>query len=159
MLRETNFTFEGADEYQPIWPGFTRESVEQAPLPAVYDEALALRSEPAIADVPPGVGYLLCAAYLGLMAALAFATVAPGPSALAIVVALFFVGMFFAVPRIMLDQEGVKKDCTTLERFLAAGMMTYTGHSTGGAALVQMLIVPVTLTAGVLAMAVIIALI
>jgi 3-oxoacyl-(acyl-carrier-protein) synthase len=33
-------------------------------------------------------------------------------------------------------------------------METLTGHSTGGAALVQMLIVPVSLTFGILAMAV-----
>lgn len=159
MLRETNFSYNSTDEDLSVWPVLARETVEQAPLPAVFDEALALRSEPAIADVPPGAGYLLCAAYLGLMAALALATVAPGPSALAIVVALFFVGMFFAVPRVMLVQEGGKKECPTLEQFLTKGMMTYTGYSTGGAALVQMLIVPVTLTFGVLAMAVIIALI
>jgi hypothetical protein len=38
-------------------------------------------------------------------------------------------------------------------------MVTYTGHFTGGAALVQMLIVPISLTAGALAIGVIVALV
>jgi hypothetical protein len=55
----------------------------------------------------------------------------------------------------MLAQEAGTNRRPTLESFLGEGMMTYTGHSTGGAALVQMLIVPVGLTAAAIAMGVI----
>lgn len=159
MLRETNFNPSSANEDLSLWALVERETVEQAPLPAVFDEALAMRSEPAFPDVPPGVGFLICGTYLGLMAALAFATVAPGPSTLALAVAMFFVAMFFAVPKVMLAQEKSKKECHALDQFLANGMMTATGHCSGAAALVQMLVVPATLTVGVLVIAVIVALV
>jgi hypothetical protein len=132
-----------------------RERVEDAAYPAVFDEALAHRCGPALPDVPPSVGYMLFGSYVSLVGALALATVASGPAALAIGIAMFFVAMFFAVPRIMLAQEAGTNRRPTLESFLGEGMMTYTGHSTGGAALVQMLIVPVGLTAAAIAMGVI----
>lgn len=158
MRHETDFTSNRQADELSVWPVLTLERAEPDVLPAVYDEALALRSAPMMPDVPPSVGYMIFGSYLGLVAALAFATVARGPSALAIAIVLFFVAMFFAVPRIMLAQEAGHDRRPTLESFLARGMVTYTGHSTGAAALIQMLVVPIALTAGVLAIAAVIAL-
>lgn len=158
MLRESNFSYDHADEDLSVWPVLIRKRIDDHAYPAVFDEALSLRSGPSLPDVPSSVGLLLFSSYLSLIGALAFATVSSGASVLAIAVALFFVVMFFAVPKVMLAQEAGLETRPSLERFLAEGMMTYTGHSTGAAALVQMLIVPVALTGGVLAIAAVIAL-
>jgi hypothetical protein len=57
--------------------------------------------------------------------------------------------MFFTVPATFFRVEGGRRP--SFEPFLAQGMDTLTGHSSAGAALVQMLIVPVSLTIGVTA--------
>jgi hypothetical protein len=159
MFWKANLVADAASELPSVWPVLIREKIEDAAHPAVFDEALAQRCGPALPDVPTSVGYMLFASSVSLVAALALATVASGPGALAIGVAMFFIAMFFAVPRIMLAQEPGSQRRPTLESFLGQGMVTYTGHFTGGAALVQMLIVPISLTAGALAIGVIVALV
>jgi hypothetical protein len=99
----------------------------------------------------------LFTSYLALIGALAVATTGPGESRLSIVIAALFVVAFFTVPRLLLTQEPKDSGRVAMDQFLAQGIYTYTGHCTGSAALVQMFMVPVLLTLGVLSIAIIVA--
>ena len=118
---------------------------EQAPAPEVY-----AAPTPSCADVPASVGGLIVASYAGLIAAFAVATVGSAHSWYMITISALFVVAFFAVPRIFLGIEPKQGARPDFDRFMAEGMQTLTGHSSGSAALVQMLIVPVSLTIGVI---------
>ena len=65
--------------------------------------------------------------------------------------------VFFTVPRIFfaVEQDGGVR--ASFSDFLRNGMDTFTGHNSGTAALVQMLIIPLLLTLAVLAMGIVIA--
>ena len=114
-------------------------------------------SAPSAPDVPGAVGGLIAASYVALIAALALATMGSPTSIFAIVIASIFVAIFFIVPRIFFAVEPNPGRRPAFDQFMHQGMETLTGHSSGRAALVQMLVVPVCLTLGVLAMGVIVA--
>lgn len=154
MFRETDDLERVADTDQSVWPVVNRNIVVAEPVPAVVDEALAFRAAPAAPDVPSSVGVLLFAIYAALIGALALATAGGGQSILAIVIASFFVLTFFTVPYLIFRQEPREGRRPAMEEFLEKGLATHTGHCGGGAALVQMLIVPGLLTIGVLMIAV-----
>jgi hypothetical protein len=148
------------DEAASVWPVLGNGRVS---LPGQQTETVSVappfRAEPAAPDVPASVGAMLFAAYLALIGALAIATSGPGESRMVLVIAGLFVVAFFAVPHFIFAQEPKSGRRPDLDRFLATGMRTFTGDCTGGAALVQMFLVPVALTIGMLAIAVVIALI
>jgi len=137
-----------------VWPASTL--LAPFPIPDIVERPTVVHEgpTPAADDVPAGVGGLLVAAYCALLAALAFTAVASRESAFAIVIAALFLVAFFTVPRIFFGVEPTRGKRPSLDRFMHDGMETLTGHSSGGAALVQMLIVPVSLTFGILCMAV-----
>jgi hypothetical protein len=116
------------------------------------------RATPAAPDVPASVGGMIMASYVALIVALYVATAGSLSSIFAIAVAAFFVMIFFAIPRIFFAVEPMTGSRPGFSRFLKRGMETLTGHSSGPAALVQMLVVPVFLTLAVLAMGLIVAL-
>jgi len=140
-----------------VWPA----SPQVAPLPLLEPEsALAtaeFQSTEAAPDVPAAVGGLIAGAYAMLLATFVLATVGSAESIFAVAIAAFFMLMFFAVPAIFFHIESGRRP--TFERFLAHGMDTLTGRTSAGAALVQMLIVPVSLTFGVIAIGIAAALI
>jgi hypothetical protein len=144
---------------EPVWLVLNRErgGADSEPVPAVVDEALAFRAAPATPDVPGAVGLLLFGCYLALIGALALATAGPGQSKFMLVIAGLFVVAFFAVTRFIFAQEPAGDRRPRMQRFLARGIDTFTGPCAGGAALVQMFVVPVLLTLGMLAIAVVIA--
>ena len=109
-------------------------------------------------DVPAAVGGLIAAAYAALIVALFIATAGSLSSIFAIVIAGLFVAIFFTVPRIFFAVEPMLERRPGLSLFLKSGMQTMNGHSSGPSALIQMLVVPVFLTFGVLAMGLIAAL-
>ena len=82
----------------------------------------------------------------------AFRAVGSRESIFMIVVSALLVVAYFTVPRIFLHIEPAAGRRPTLARFLSDGIATMTGHTSGRDALVQMLIVPVLLTVGVIAM-------
>jgi hypothetical protein len=148
-----------AEDAASVWPvlGNNRKPAT-GPRPQPVSDAPAFRAEAATPDVPASIGMMLFAAYLALIGALAIATSGPGESRMVLVIAGLFVVAFFAVPHYIFAQEPKGGRRPDLSRFLATGMRTFTGHCSGGAALVQMFLVPVALTIGILAIAVIIAL-
>jgi hypothetical protein len=140
-----------------VWPS----SATFAPLPVweveLVPEDVEFHATPAAPDVPAAVGGLVAASYAGLIVALAVATAGSGQSIFAITISALFVLMYFAVPRILFAVERDSGVRASMDVFLRSGIITYTGHNSAKAALVQMLIVPVSLTFAVLAMGVAIA--
>jgi hypothetical protein len=146
----------------------TRANIAAAAWPSTIDgivlaepEALELSAvaepvqdgpTPAAPDVAAGVGGLIVAAYVGLILVF-FAFFAGSPAAtMAIAISAGFVAIYFTVPRIFFAVEPDKSRRPSLSDFMYRGMDTLTGHSSGRDALVQMLIVPVLLSLGLLAM-------
>jgi hypothetical protein len=99
------------------------------------------------------VGGLLAASCVSLYVA----TAGSLRSIFAIAIAAFFVAIFFAVPRIFFAVEPMTDRRPDMGKFLKRGMGTISGHASGPAALVQMLVVPVFLTLAVMAMDLIVA--
>ncbi len=135
-----------------VWPA----SAQIAPLPLLdLDEqpaAAGFSPTPAAPDVPNAVGGLIVASYFALIGAFALATVGSARSIFAIAIVLVFAVSFFTVPRIFFGIEPASGRRPSFQAFLYKGMDTLTGHSSGKEALIQMLIVPVLLTLGALAM-------
>lgn len=127
-----------------------------APLP--LSDVAPARAAPAAPDVPGSVGAMIAASYVGLIVALYVATAGSLSSVFAIAIAAFFVAIFFTVPRIFFAVEPMSEQRPGFSKFLKRGMETLNGPSSGPAALVQMLVVPVFLTLAVLAMGLIVAL-
>jgi hypothetical protein len=145
---------DGAVNIAAIWPASAQ--IAPIPIPDLVEprQVAAQAPTPSAPDVPGGVGVLIVGAYAAVIAALALTAVASRESAFMVVIAGLFLVAFFTVPRVFLKVEPKAGRRPSLDRFLAEGMDTLTGHSSGPAALVQMLIVPVFLTFGILAMAV-----
>ena len=140
-----------------VWP----TSAQLAPYPVPELEPIgqipSFQATPAAPDVPAAVGGMIAASYAGLIAALAVATAGSAESIFVIVIVALFVIAFFTVPRIFFAVESDSSVRASFDVFLRKGMDTFTGHNSGKAALVQMLVVPVMLTLGVLAMGIIMA--
>ncbi len=120
---------------------------------AAAAEASSARPQPAPAapDMPKAAGVLMIVAYTALM--LAFVVTIHGARAdFAIFIGVFYLAMFFAIPALFLRIERDAGRRPDLLEFLDRGLQTATGRISGGAALVQMLIVPVLLVFAVLAM-------
>jgi hypothetical protein len=138
-----------------VWPA----SAQIAPLPVLdieeADGGSSFSPTPAAADVPAAVGGLIVASYAALLGSFALATVASAQSVFMIVICGFFLLAYFTVPYLFFRQEPKASPRPSLGLFMRQGMDTFTGRSSGGAALVQMLVVPVLLTFGALAMGII----
>jgi hypothetical protein len=130
--------------------------------PSAYDvvEAPALRETkverlaqptPAVPDMPKAAGAFMVAAYGGLMAAFAL-TIHGARADFVIVIGIFYLAMLVGVPAVMFGFEGDRSRRPDLLEFLGRGLKIETGRISGGAALVQMLIVPVLLAFAILAM-------
>ena len=150
-LAEDSFT---RVTHAAAWPGTAPAAAIAAAEPA---EPADFAPTPSSPDVAAGVGVLIAGAYAALIGAFALATVATAHSAFMLTIAALFVVAFMTVPFLFLAIEPGGGRRPSFERFLHDGMATMTGHCRGRDALIQMLIVPVLLTLGVLAMGVAIA--
>lgn len=135
-----------------VWPRATQ--VMPLPVADAVDEVAeqVTSATPAVPDVPPAAGIMIAGTYVALLAALALVTAGSGKSIFAIVIAAFFVFMFFSVPAIFFGVDGANRAPRSFNRFMQEGMQTLTGHCSGKAVLIQMLMVPVLLTFGVICM-------
>ncbi len=146
------------DRIAAAWPTMFEGLVLSEPCeteaPAAMIETIA-GPTPAAPDVAKGVGGLIVTAYAALLG-IFFAFFAGSALALfAICICAVFMAVFFTVPSIFFAIEPDANRRPTLDAFLHQGMDTLTGHTSGKDALVQMLIVPVLLTVGLLAMGVV----
>ena len=134
-----------------VWPS----SAQVAPLPVADEEDVHVHmSEEAAPDMPVAAGIFLVVIYCVLLALLAIGTTGSSKSLMAIVVDAFFLFMFFTIPAAFLGLGNGGKPHPSLARFMEDGMQTLTGHTGGGEALVQMLVVPVCLAFGMLCIAI-----
>ena len=108
---------------------------------------------PAVPDMPKAAGVLMILAYAALMGAFVV-TIHGARADFAIVIAAFYLMMFFGLPAVFLGAESDRTRRPDLVQFLDRGIDTATGRISGAGALVQMLIVPVLLAFAVLAMGV-----
>jgi hypothetical protein len=127
-------------EVAAVWPARTGSAVEQ---PAHPFEGTA-----AAPDVPASVGVMIASSYVALVGTFALATVASAYSVYMITISFLFLAAYITVPYLFFRQERSNIRRPSLDRFLRQGMDTLTGHCSGRAALVQMMIVPVFLTLG-----------
>ena len=101
--------------------------------------------------MPKAAGAFMIASYAALMAAFVV-TIHGARADFAMVIAAFYLAMFFAVPAVFIGVEDDGARRPDLLEFLDRGIETATGPISGAGALVQMLIVPVLLVFAVLAM-------
>lgn len=144
------------DAVAAVWPTSAVQA-RVAPAPAAADraDAAGFVATPAMADVPVVVGRLVAGIY-GALILVFFGLFAGSPVAFfAITVCAFFVAMFFGVAHLFLVVEAAPGRRPSLSRFMRTGMMTLTGRTGGGDALLQMLIVPGLLTLGLAAIGII----
>jgi hypothetical protein len=137
-------------EVAAVWPVTSQLVPAPAPEVEARDLAETFAPTPSAADMPAAAGGMLVASYAALIGSFALVTAGSARSLFAIAICVFFVAMFFAVPRLFFAVEPKQGRRVDLSDFMRHGMQTLTGHSSGGAALVQMMIVPVLLTFGVL---------
>lgn len=102
-------------------------------------------------DLPTAAGGLLAGSYVAILGAFVV-TIQGARADFAMVIAAFYIGMFFAVPALFLRLEKRGARRPSLREFLDRGVDTATGHISGAGALVQMLVVPVLLFFGILSM-------
>jgi hypothetical protein len=125
-----------------------------APAIAEMDLEQGRRPQTAVPDMPHAVGRLIVAAYAALIGVLAITMARNASTAFVIAIDVAFVVAFLSVPAVFLGIENDSATRPNLHRFLNDGIQTATGHLSGSGALVQMLVVPVLLCLGLLAMGV-----
>lgn len=106
-------------------------------------------------DIAPGVGRLIVAAYVFIVLVLFTFFTGSLSAMFAVTISAGFVTIFFAVPRIFFSVEPEAGRRPSLPEFVEKGVNTFTGHSSGKDALLQMLIVPVLLSLGLLVMGIV----
>jgi hypothetical protein len=126
-----------------------------ADLPAGLAGQTAFQSAAAVPDVPKAVGKMIITAFVALLTTFAVTLTGSRESLFAIAICAVFLFMFFAVPTLFLRTEPGRGPQPDLDSFMDKGMMTYTGPVSGRDALIQMLIVPVLLTATALIMGIV----
>jgi hypothetical protein len=110
---------------------------------------------PAAPDVPAVVGLFMAGAYASMLAVL-FALFARSPLALySITIVAGYVAIYIAIPRLFFAIEPKTARRPTLARFMREGIATSSGWSGGADALIQMLVVPVLVCAGLLVIGII----
>ena len=119
--------------------------------PAVAEPAPSLPT-PAAPDIAAGVGGLIAASYASLLLVF-FAFFAGSFTALFVItICAGLVAVYFTIPYIFFTIEPDETLRPSLPTFMHKGMDTLTGHSSGRDALIQMMVVPVLRTLGLLAM-------
>jgi ABC-type amino acid transport system permease subunit len=132
-----------------VWPrgdgGF------QAPL-AQIEAGAPLAPARSVPDMPVEIGRAIVGIYVAIVIAFALTMAKGGQASFMIAISAFYVAMFLGVPRLFLAVEGDRSRRPSWREFLSRGMNTHTGHMSGRAALLQILIVPVLLLTAISAM-------
>lgn len=114
--------------------------------------------ETAAEDLPKAVGWMIVGSYGAILAAFAWAFLGAGDVLFNLGVCAVYLAMYLGVPWVFLKAEphrpGFRRP--DLADFMERGLSTWTGHVTGGAALAQILTIPVALTFAALGIGVIV---
>jgi ABC-type amino acid transport system permease subunit len=134
-----------------VWP--RADAGVQAPLAEIEAGAPpTFTSAPAVPDMPVEIGRAIVGIYVAIVVAFALTMAKGGQASFMIAISAFYVAIFLAVPRLFLAVEGDRSRRPSWREFLSRGMNTHTGHMSGRAALLQILIVPVLLLTAISAM-------
>jgi hypothetical protein len=130
------------------------EPQDPAEQPASDETAIA-GPAPAAPDIPPAVGGIIVGAYVSIL--MIFFALFTGSLTATFMVAVvaFFIATFFTIPRLFFALEQARSRRPSFSAFLDRGIDTLTGHSDGKDALVQMVLVPILLAFGLLAMGIV----
>ena len=113
---------------------------------AIIHEASALRLPHTVDrnfELPGGLYVAMAALFFAAAGVMAFGFAAPGMLVPTGIIAVF-IAMFFAVPALWMGMKPENPQrLTPWRRFRRDGIMTAYGHSTAGAATIQVLILPV----------------
>ncbi len=129
-----------------IWP--RPDGGLQVPLGQV-EAGLARAPAPAVPDMPVAVGRMIVGVYAAIILAFALTMARGGEASFMIAISAGYVAIFLAVPRIFLAVEADASRRPSLSQFLERGIDTWTGHLSGRAALVQIMIVPLLVLAAI----------
>ena len=116
-------------------------------------------SAPAAPDIPTAMGIMVVASYVALILTFIIGIAGTRDMILNLGIIVVFLTMFFAIPGIFLRTEPGGRGRPKLAQFMRSGIETATGSCSGGAALAQILIVPVFLTVSALVMSIIVAIV
>lgn len=114
--------------------------------------------EHAARDVPAAVGWMIVAAYASILVAFGWAFFGAADVMFNIGVCAVYLAVYLGVPWIFLKGEPNtgKVRRPDFADFLEQGLSTWTGHVSGGAALAQMLTIPVAVAFAALGIGIII---
>ena len=132
-----------------VWP--RADGGVQAPLGEI-EAGAPLAPAPAVPDMPAAIGRAIVGIYIGIVVAFALTMAKGGQASFMVAISAFYVAIFLAVPRLFLAVEADRSQRPSWREFLSRGMNTHTGHMSGRAALLQILIVPVLLLTAISAM-------
>jgi ABC-type amino acid transport system permease subunit len=132
-----------------VWP--RADGIVQAPLEQI-EAGVPQSPAPAVPDMPVAIGKLIVGVYAGIIGAFALTMAKGGEASFMIAISGLYVAIFLGVPRLFLAVEGDRSRRPSWSEFLSRGMETHTGHMSGAAALVQILIVPALLLTAISAM-------
>jgi small-conductance mechanosensitive channel len=112
---------------------------------ATNDEAF--HSAASTPDMPSAVGKMIVASYIALLGMFAVTMTGSRLSIFSVVIGFIFLFMYLGVPTVLLKTEPKRDQRPSFDHFLQKGIQTYTGPMSGKDVLMQMLLVPVLLTA------------
>jgi Flp pilus assembly protein TadB len=114
--------------------------------------------EHAARDLPATVGWMIVASYASILAAFGWAFFGAADVMFNIGVCAVYLAVYLGVPWIFLkgEPDTSKVRQPDFAEFLEQGLSTWTGHVSGGAALAQMLTIPVAVAFAALGLGVII---
>lgn len=138
--------------FTPEAPGLAPTSPPMTGRPIGLEEPRQPQlGEPSCDDVPAAVGLLIAAAYIGIL--IAFGLVFSGSSDVLFMlgVCAVYLAVYLGVPTLFLkmEQRGRAGSTRGWGDFLRSGLATATGRTEAGAALAQILTIPVSLVAAV----------
>lgn len=147
--------------YQRIHHDDVLSTVQTA---AIFSELTAsntkkpVMGEAAVPDVPVSAGVMIAGSY-GLIMAGFFLGFAHGRDAvMMVVISALYATIYLTVPAIMLHAEG-RGSRPNMQRFLRDGLNTWTGHASGRAALIQIMLIPLAIALAVFAIGIVAAVI
>ncbi|QUD89391.1 hypothetical protein [Phenylobacterium montanum] len=120
------------------------------------DARAPVMSEAAAPDLPVTVGVLIAGSYAALLGAFALAFATTAGAAFMIAICAVYLVMYVGAPAVLLRMEPKAGPRPDFADFLERGLVTWTGRVSAGAALAQMLTVPLAVAFGVAGIGVII---
>ena len=116
-----------------------------------------IMSEAAAPDVPAAVGAMIVSVYALMMLGFFVGFARGADATMMVIISALYTAIYLAVPAVLLKVEGASGQIG-FQRFMRVGLQTWTGHLSGGEALVQMLLIPGAISIAILSIGIVVAL-